>query len=394
MKRRTKGLGLVTVGALVLLLALAMVGVAGANNVQCDGADQQGGDAPSGNVVTAVWIFSGGECFPDDTSGWGDGQHGTDADGAACYEVDGVGTGSARVRKIGRGEGRVCQEISHIEIAYEAIPTLPPPPTPSASVNFRFDCLEDGRAVVYWTFDAGARGRTLVVTGQGSEHELQHGQGRFLARPGAYTWIVYQDETPIARGGFTVEPCPEPTEIPPDEPSLRIGGRCTEGGDSQEIGYVFSDGDFDGAKLRITRSDGVVVLEGADEGTAFFPARAGDYSWEIIWFNGQTREVLDFGDFSVAKCDKDDPTPTPTDTPTVTPTPTDGPTPTPTEEQGCWNTGDNICPGDETPTPTPPGSPGTGAGDDPINFGLIVFAGVAGVMAIAAGAGTLMRRSR
>lgn len=119
--------------------------------------------------------------------------------------------------------------------------------------------------------------------------------------------------------------------------TLRIGGRCTEDGDSQEIGYVFSDGDFDGARLIITRSDGVEVAnEGA--GSGFFPARAADYSWQIIWFNGQTREVKDEGKFTVNKCDL----------PELTPTPPPG---------DCSNTGDNICPGDDDP----PEHPATGA---------------------------------
>lgn len=104
------------------------------------------------------------------------------------------------------------------------------------------------------------------------------------------------------------------------DPTLRIGGRCTEDGDSQEIGYVFDDGDYGGAKLRITRQDGVVVLEGAGEGSDFFPARAADYTWQIIWFNGETREVLDEGEFSVAKCDLPEPTPTPKPPPEHPPT--------------------------------------------------------------------------
>lgn len=101
--------------------------------------------------------------------------------------------------------------------------------------------------------------------------------------------------------------------------TLRIGGRCTEDGDSQEIGYVFDDGDFDGARLIITRQDGVEVAN-VGEGSDFFPARAADYSWQIIWFNGETREVLDEGEFSVAKCDLPEPTPTPKPPPEHPPT--------------------------------------------------------------------------
>lgn len=94
------------------------------------------------------------------------------------------------------------------------------------------------------------------------------------------------------------------------DPTLRIGGRCTEDGDSQEIGFVFDDGDFDGARLIITRQDGVEVAN-EGEGSGFFPARATGYSWQIIWFNGETREVLDSGEFEVNKCDLPDATPTP-----------------------------------------------------------------------------------
>jgi hypothetical protein len=206
---------------------------------------------------------------------------------------------------------------------------------PGYAINV--ECNEAGVAEVSVRFAAGVPTDLMVIEGQGSRHEIGDGGGSFLARPGSYTWIIYRDEEPIDRGGFEVEVC----EL--DPPTLRIGGRCTEDGDSQEIGYVFDDGDFDGARLIITRSDGVEVAN-VGEGSDFLPARAGDYSWEIIWFNGKTREVLDEGKFTVNKCE-------------LTPVPEV--TPTPTEEQGCWNTGDNICPGDETPEP--PTHPPTGA---------------------------------
>jgi hypothetical protein len=98
------------------------------------------------------------------------------------------------------------------------------------------------------------------------------------------------------------------------DPTLRIGGRCTEDGDSQEIGYVFNDGDYDGARLIITRQDGVEVAN-VGEGSDFFPARAALYGWKIMWFNGETREELDAGRFEVDKCDLPEPTPEPTDKP-------------------------------------------------------------------------------
>lgn len=94
------------------------------------------------------------------------------------------------------------------------------------------------------------------------------------------------------------------------DPTLRIGGRCTEDGDSQEIGYVFDDGDFDGARLIITRQDGVEVAN-EGEGSGFFPARAAVYGWKIMWFDGEKRVELDAGRFEVEKCDLPDPTPTP-----------------------------------------------------------------------------------
>ena len=149
--------------------------------------------------------------------------------------------------------------------------------------------------------------------------------------------------------------------------TLRIGGRCTEDGDSQEIGYVFSDGDFDGARLIITRSDGVEVAN-VGEGSDFFPARAAVYSWQIVWFNGQTREVLDAGRFEVVKCDL-------------------VPTPTPTPEGDCSNTGDNICPGDDPPK--------TGGGgsvlDDPF---VLVGGAIAGLLGIGIGALRLWERKQ
>ncbi len=168
------------------------------------------------------------------------------------------------------GNGPVCEGEEWIEDGYWdcgwtqpvcAEPTEVPTPVPTpgiGGVNIDVDCLDDGRAVVYWSFDAGARGRTLVITGQGSEHELEHGKGRFLARPGKYTWIVYEGETPIARGGFTVDVCPLPTEVPPTEvPSTEVPGDCSNTGDN------ICPGDDDDPKAPKTQP-----ATGADPNTA------------------------------------------------------------------------------------------------------------------------------
>jgi hypothetical protein len=208
---------------------------------------------------------------------------------------------------------------------------------------------------------AGPRNFTLITVSVHSVDDANGLNGHGKHEGDGWGRFFYDGRGYGAQGNMSGCDAPEPTEVPPDQPSLRIGGRCTEDGDSQEIGYVFDDGDFDDARLIITRSDGVEVAN-EGEGSGFFPARAGAYSYEIIWFNGQTREVLDSGKFEVLKCDA----PVPTPVPTATPVPGD-----------CSNTGDNICPGDDDDPKAPKLHPSTGADPStvvPIVMGLGGFA--------------------
>ena len=140
------------------------------------------------------------------------------------------------------------------------------------------------------------------------------------------------------------------------DPTLRIGGRCD--GDSQEIGYVFDDGDFDGARLIITREDGVEVAN-VGEGSDFFPARAAVYGWRIVYFDGEKRVELDAGRFEVESCAPE---------PEITPTPPPG---------DCSTEGDKICPDDDPPE-HPPTGPETSVLPIVMSLGGFALAGIGG----------------
>jgi hypothetical protein len=175
-------------------------------------------------------------------------------------------------------------DLSHASFRLERLPTPTPEPTPEP-IRLRLNCTGWGLM----------RGDELIDSGEWTKpFELETATSQFV------DYLIREPEECLKERG---------------DPTLRIGGRCTEDGDSQEIGYVFDDGDYDDARLRITRQDGVVVLEGAPEGSDFFPARATGYSWQIIWFDGETRVVLDEGRFEVPKCDLPTPTPKPTEPP-------------------------------------------------------------------------------
>jgi hypothetical protein len=76
--------------------------------------------APDGQVITTVSIKAGTPCFT------------FTADGSVpgCYTVEGIGTSSVTVTRIGSGPS--CREISHVEFLTS---TGPPPPTTTTTTT-------------------------------------------------------------------------------------------------------------------------------------------------------------------------------------------------------------------------------------------------------------------
>jgi hypothetical protein len=76
--------------------------------------------APDGQVITTVSIKAGTPCFT------------FTADGSVpgCYTVEGIGTSSVTVTRIGSGPS--CKEISHVEFLTS---TGPPPPTTTTTTT-------------------------------------------------------------------------------------------------------------------------------------------------------------------------------------------------------------------------------------------------------------------
>jgi hypothetical protein len=76
--------------------------------------------APAGQVITTVSIKAGTPCFT------------FTADGSVpgCYTVEGIGTSSVTVTRIGSGPS--CKEISHVEFLTS---TGPPPPTTTTTTT-------------------------------------------------------------------------------------------------------------------------------------------------------------------------------------------------------------------------------------------------------------------
>lgn len=126
MKKRTKRLGLIVAG--VLLLALMLAGGAAADGRGCTDADvgsivgatvnsatYDAGD----DIITGVCIKSGSAMF-DSTGHSGILVDGIYEDG--CYEVSGVGTSEVAVVRI--GAANLCQGISHIDVYAEPPPVI------------------------------------------------------------------------------------------------------------------------------------------------------------------------------------------------------------------------------------------------------------------------------
>jgi hypothetical protein len=76
--------------------------------------------APAGQVITTVAIKAGTPCFTFTEDGSVPG----------CYTVEGIGTSSVTVTRIGSGPD--CKEISHIEFITS---TGPPPPTTTTTTT-------------------------------------------------------------------------------------------------------------------------------------------------------------------------------------------------------------------------------------------------------------------
>jgi hypothetical protein len=124
--------GLTTMVSLGLIAAYVLAGpvaaqgqgtcIEGGTKIENPG-DSEVITAPEGSVITQVAIKAGRDCifFPPATSN-------------DCYSVEGVGTRTVTITRIGSGSD--CKEISHIEYTIgpgEEPPPPPPPPPPTTT---------------------------------------------------------------------------------------------------------------------------------------------------------------------------------------------------------------------------------------------------------------------
>jgi hypothetical protein len=123
-QRMMKFAGLTTMVSLGLISAYVLAGpvaaqgqgtcIEGATKIENPG-DSEVINAPDGSVILQVAIKAGRDCFlfpPLESN--------------SCYSIDGLGTGTVTITRI--GSGSACKEISHIE--YVLGPGVPPPPPP------------------------------------------------------------------------------------------------------------------------------------------------------------------------------------------------------------------------------------------------------------------------
>ena len=89
--------------------------------------------APAGYEITEVAIKSGPDCLGSYTA---DGTYEPDVNGPnACYQIEGIGSQTVTVEKVGQSQAQTCQNISHIEVDWSLIQSPTPTPTdvPSAT---------------------------------------------------------------------------------------------------------------------------------------------------------------------------------------------------------------------------------------------------------------------
>lgn len=138
------GIGVVSLSLILLLSIFTInslntapeVSAMGSGNCYFGGADAKKEDspfsitAPTDKVIKEVKIKAGIKCYGPYTS---DGTYEFDRFGPnRCYQIEGIGTQTVNVKKVGIGYGYFCQDISHIEVIWED-PASSPTPTPGCS---------------------------------------------------------------------------------------------------------------------------------------------------------------------------------------------------------------------------------------------------------------------
>ncbi|MGH2582143.1 MAG: hypothetical protein ACRDFQ_04525 [Anaerolineales bacterium] len=303
--------------------------------------------ADSGFIITHLCIKSGTENFVYTNNGTfeddGAGNHN------ACYQISGIGTGTASAVKVGQGKGQVCQDISHIEVKWQPTATNTNTPTNTAT-------------------STSTPSNTPTHTPTPTDTATATDTPTETLTP---TDTPTPSNTPTETSTPTETPTPSdtPTSTPTSTdtpPEISITDPCSADCDADEIlseitntGTVDITGDiswafyFNGSSTPFhtgVYSGGLTVgqstqITAPSQGDGLYTVRA--------WIGTDTSGDPDSETTCTQVCIiTDTPTSTPTDTSTPTPTETPTETLTPTETQTPTETLTETLTPTETQTPT------------------------------------------